>query len=495
MALLLRAALPILLAAVTPATPTGHIADKFTAQWRGPIGWPFECPLKTRLIWMPLQIAETGGSRQMPQGPLLGQGDLGMTILSDEGQYPSGGASGEIAMMLGANQMWALSDNDWSKCHYDDAHCAAVGLNFSTGGCWLGWVPGCSFEFPRVVALGGLNISLGAGFQGTGSVFEAEQRMEEGAVTAGYRRAADNASLMTRSVMLDDVKAMLTDITFSAPPSTTPLTLTLELWSYHMTVNTSLADPTITTTVRNGVDGDGTTSWFVRKSLPDSWNATAQISAAVGMTVLGSSATVPPAAVSSATSVRQLLTLHPGETVSVVTAVHTSIDAATVSNNGVRPPAPWKQHGPLPLTLSYLNSLQNQSTTAAAMRAANTAWWSEYWSRSSISLPSEPLIEFYWHAAQYALGSSSRPGKAAPGLYGPWVTNDLPAWHGDYTMDYNQQAIYYGEKNILFGHLHLTKTIVLPRQARDKYTKNSTKKYFFLRGAFVQPRSADRARG
>ena len=77
-----------------------------------------------------------------------------------------------------------------------------------------------------MVALGGLNISLGAGFQGTGSVFEAEQRMEEGAVTAGYRRPADNASLMTRSVMLDDVKSMLTDITFSAPPSAAPLTLT-----------------------------------------------------------------------------------------------------------------------------------------------------------------------------------------------------------------------------------------------------------------------------
>ena len=216
------------------------------------------------------------------------------------------------------------------------------------------------------------------------------------------------------------------------------------MWSYLITVNTSLADPTINTTVRNGIGGDGTTSWFVRKSLPDSWNATAQISAAVGMTVLGSSTTASPAAVSSATSVRQLLTLHPGETVSIVTAVHTSIDAATVSNNGVRPPAPWKQHDPLPLTLSYLNSLRNQSTAAAAMRAANTAWWSEYWSQSSISLPSEPLIEFYWHAAQYALGSSSRPGKTAPGLYGPWVTNDLPAWHGDYTMDYNQQAIYYG---------------------------------------------------
>jgi hypothetical protein len=122
-----RASMAVLLAAasLTPWVGSpGGIVDKLTAGWRGPVGWPFECPLKTRLIWMPQQIAETGGSRQMPQGPLLGQGDLGMTVLSDEGQYPSGNASGEIAMMLGANQMWALSDNNW--------RCAAFNLSVVT---------------------------------------------------------------------------------------------------------------------------------------------------------------------------------------------------------------------------------------------------------------------------------------------------------------------------------------------------------------------------
>jgi hypothetical protein len=59
----------------------------------------------------------------------------------------------EGAITRVANQMWALSDNDWSKCHYDARSCAASGLNASKGGCWLGWVQNCSFNFPRVVGL------------------------------------------------------------------------------------------------------------------------------------------------------------------------------------------------------------------------------------------------------------------------------------------------------------------------------------------------------
>ena len=380
----------------------GKIVDKFTALYEGPIGWPFECPLKTRLIWEQPLIAEQSGSRQMPQGPLLGQGDLGMTVLTDEGPYPSGPASGEIALMLGANQMWALSDNDWSQCHYDEAHCAAVGLNYTSGACWLGWVPGCSHQFPRQVGLGGVNLSAAA-FAGAGSHFRAEQRMREGAVTAGYVRAADGASLSTRSVMLDDTKAMLTDISYSAPSSAAPVVITLDLWSYTMSVNTSLADATVNDTVRVGVqDGVG---WFLRKSLPDSWNATAQIVAAVGMAVMtnSSAARVDPPVQVSPTTVRQQLTLHPGATVSVVTAVHTSIDAATVSNSGVRPPPPWKQHPPLPLTLRFLQSAMAQGADAAAqaIRASNQAWWDSYWAQSSLTLPTEPLVEYYWHSAQY----------------------------------------------------------------------------------------------
>eukprot|EP01048_Picozoa_sp_COSAG05_P002329 COSAG05_NODE_93_length_19581_cov_53.686685_11_plen_208_part_00 len=89
------------------------------------------------------------------------------------------------------------------------------------------------------------------------------------------------------------------------------------------------------------------------------------------------------------------------------------------------------------------------STPAAhtALRDEAAGWWQNYWSKSEVLLPSEPLLSFFWHSAQYAMGSASRPGKLAPSAYGPWVTNDMPAWLGDYCMDYNVEAQYYGTED------------------------------------------------
>ena len=160
------------------------------------------------------------------------------------------------------------------------------------------------------------------------------------------------------------------------------------------------------------------------------------------------------------------ITLHPGETVTLITAMHTSRDAAAVATGEpyppgaffsrlshasptsfsrcahvVPPPAPWKQHDPLPLTLSYIRGLDH--TKVAQLRAGSATWWAEFWARSAIDIPSEPMIEYFWNAAQYVLGSASRPGKVVPSLFGPWVTNDFPQWYGDMTMDYNQQSAFY----------------------------------------------------
>jgi len=69
-------------------------------------------------------------------------------------------------------------------------------------------------------------------------------------------------------------------------------------------------------------------------------------------------------------------------------------------------------------------------------------------------LPNLPDVEAFWYGCQYLLAcaSSDSPLVAAPGLYGPWVTADGPRWHGDYTLDFNYQAQYYG----VFGSNHAT---------------------------------------
>ena len=85
-------------------------------------------------------------------------------------------------------------------------------------------------------------------------------------------------------------------------------------------------------------------------------------------------------------------------------------------------------------------------------REAAAAWWTAFWSNSSVSLPSRPRIEDMWAGAQYILAASSSTlaSETAPGLYGPWATQDGPNWHGDYTLDYNYAAPYYS----VFGSNH-----------------------------------------
>jgi hypothetical protein len=66
----------------------------------------------------------------------------------------------------------------------------------------------------------------------------------------------------------------------------------------------------------------------------------------------------------------------------------------------------------------------------------SNAWWADFWSQSSVSFPTDALLEQYWYGAQYVLGcaASVDASVVSPGLYGPWVSVDDPGWHGDYTL-------------------------------------------------------------
>lgn len=86
------------------------------------------------------------------------------------------------------------------------------------------------------------------------------------------------------------------------------------------------------------------------------------------------------------------------------------------------------------------------ATAPGAVSIAANKWWSSYWSLATISLPNHAGIERFWYGSQYFLACSASTDARVPppGLYGPWVFTDDPAWHGDYTLDYNQEATFYG---------------------------------------------------
>lgn len=70
-------------------------------------------------------------------------------------------------------------------------------------------------------------------------------------------------------------------------------------------------------------------------------------------------------------------------------------------------------------------------------------WWSQYYGRSSISIP-DAFVEKQWYLANYLLASASRKGTAPMPLQGVWTADDgmLPPWKGDYHHDLNTELSY-----------------------------------------------------
>lgn len=80
----------------------------------------------------------------------------------------------------------------------------------------------------------------------------------------------------------------------------------------------------------------------------------------------------------------------------------------------------------------------------AQLRGATAQWWKDYWTASAIDLPGQPEVMRYYYGAQYLFASTSRAGREAPGLFGIWHTTDNPSWAGDFRLNYNFIATFYG---------------------------------------------------
>jgi pimeloyl-ACP methyl ester carboxylesterase len=117
-------------------------------------------------------------------------------------------------------------------------------------------------------------------------------------------------------------------------------------------------------------------------------------------------------------------TLRPGETATVATAIVSDLDAQDL----------------LAAAKSSVADLTPETVETRTVQ--HREWWQGYWRRSFIEIP-DKVVEKHWYAALYALGSCSRAGKVAPGLWGNWLTTDTPNWHGDFHLNYNFQAPYY----------------------------------------------------
>ncbi|MGY5116365.1 glycosyl hydrolase family 95 catalytic domain-containing protein [Streptomyces sp. 900105755] len=116
------------------------------------------------------------------------------------------------------------------------------------------------------------------------------------------------------------------------------------------------------------------------------------------------------------------LSLRPGVTYTVTAAIQSSHDTPRYQSVAHADAAPSR------------GSLDR-------LHAAHESWWREYWSRSFVQIPDQ-AVEKSWYGSLYLLGSVSRSGKYAPGLWGNWITGEMN-WYGDYHANYNYEAAFY----------------------------------------------------
>jgi len=101
----------------------------------------------------------------------------------------------------------------------------------------------------------------------------------------------------------------------------------------------------------------------------------------------------------------------------------------------------FQQPQPLKWAKQHIGALTPAKIAHA--RASHDQWWAQYWNRSWVQV-GDPLLMKGYYQGLYTLAACSRNPKFPPGIFGPWITADQPAWSNDYHLNYNFVAPFYG---------------------------------------------------
>ena len=296
----------------------------------------------------PAQVPTPG----MPDGPLLGNGDVGVALAGPP-----------------QAQRFYIGKNDfWRRTHADAS----------------------------IMSVGVVDLSMPA-LQGAS--YRQEQDFARAEVRGTFVK--DGLTLHTRSWVSANENLLVTSLRCEG---NTPLVMSVGVLQKSLGENGS----------GGGVAEKLATCWFTRKAdaLPGRSREVAVVTR-----ILGADARADGDG-------GLQVTLNPGESVAVVSAVLSDLDAAEF----------------LAVAKQRVTALRRKDLETLSARHQKR--WADFWARSFIEIPDQE-IEKRWYAALYVLGSCSRAGKVAPGLWGNWITTDRPNWHGDFHLNYNFQAPYY----------------------------------------------------
>jgi hypothetical protein len=100
-------------------------------------------------------------------------------------------------------------------------------------------------------------------------------------------------------------------------------------------------------------------------------------------------------------------------------------------------------HGSFLIEAAQAEADRLAASSLANLREDHAAWWRTFWEASYVDI-GDDLIEKYYYGGYYLLACCSRNPAFPPGLYGNWITGDTPEWAGDYHLNYNYQAPWWG---------------------------------------------------
>lgn len=116
-------------------------------------------------------------------------------------------------------------------------------------------------------------------------------------------------------------------------------------------------------------------------------------------------------------------TLNPGNTYTLITSIVSNYDNANYQSAAIA------------------NVSSKTQANVDSLKAGHQSWWDSYYGKSFIEIPNK-TIEKSFYASLYLMGSASRAGELAPGLWGNWLARNGD-WRGDYHLNYNYEVPFY----------------------------------------------------
>jgi hypothetical protein len=389
-------------------------------------------PLLARASWpggVPSQAGEWSSrpgalpSSQLPHVPMTGNGQLGVML---DAHAPAGAGPPAGPGRANSLDVWISSVSFWS--------CGSCGSAPPAG------VPGCC----RAAALGGASLSFAAA-GGGGLAFAATQRVGTGALESTWTTAAGGV-LRTSTTVQPGAALVATSLEW-APGAGEPAALAINasLWVLAAGDDGGPAPASAGCASASGGGaapcGAGALAAVSRNATSGARAATSArpVRAGLAAALVGAGLSGVRAAVTAGAAGGGLLEVTLSATLAAggAPAALVLAEAETVDAGAADPAA---------AAAAALAAALAPGDAPARIAAAAAAWWAAFWAKSSVSLPSRPGAEAVWVGAQYILACTSATTSAipAPGLYGVWVSSDSASWNGDYTLDYNFEAPFFG---------------------------------------------------